>query len=625
MEPFPFSHVTIDDAFWAPWFARLSTVTLPAQFDQIAVHTGRLANFQRVAAGESGGHQGRYYDDSDVYKWCEACAYALAHHRSEPLIQQLNTVIQAIASAQDEEGYLVTFFQLMHPDLKFRNLSYMHEMYCMGHLMEAGVALADCLNDTRLLTCSVKAADLLVSKFGEAGTTGYCGHSEVELALIRLGKHVGNPEYANLARRMMTLRGQKPTLFERELQDDEAMKLSPWAKQYLNLRGEYFQDHAPMVEHTEIVGHAVRGMYLYTAAVSMVDDPAWETMQRTLWRNLVDKRLYVTGGTGSSSKNEGFTRDYDLPNLDSYAETCAAVALIGWGRELAQHFGESDFMDVAELALFNAALAGISTSGDQYFYANPLESRMNHGRVPWFDCACCPPNIARLIGGVHRLAISHSPDANQVWIHFPIQGTYTLPNGQAIRIESGYPASGRFKVTFTGTSATELDLRVRIPGWVDEMGAEIDNVDFEADFEQGYAVFNRTWQPGESLAVDWEMEPRWLESHPLVFDNLGCSALAIGPLIYCLESQDTLKPAQLFMAMTDEPVEVEVGTKPGDWPSAKVSGLRLSPSDQALLYDVSPTTEFEEEEATFIPYALWSNQGPSTMRVWVRSTIGMED
>lgn len=625
MEPIPFANVTIDDAFWAPWFARLATVTLPAQYDQIAVHTGRLMNFQRVAAGERGGHQGRYYDDSDVYKWCEACAYALAHHNSELLVKQLDTVIQAIASSQDDDGYLVTFFQLMHPDLKFRNLSYMHEMYCLGHLMEAGVALAECLNDTRLLICSIKAADLLVSRFGESGTVGYCGHSEIELALLRLSKHVGKPEYAKLACRMMTLRGQKPTLFERELEDAEAMELSPWAKHYLNLRGEYFQDHAPLVEHSEIVGHAVRGMYLYTAAVSMVDDPDWERMQRNLWRNLVDKRLYVTGGTGSSSKNEGFTRDYDLPNLDSYAETCAAIALIGWGRELVQHFGESDYLDVAEIALFNAALAGISTSGDHYFYANPLESRMNHSRVPWFDCACCPPNIARLIGSVHRLAISQSPQANQVWIHFPIQGTYSLPNGLTIRIESRYPASGQFKVTVTGVEAAKLDLRIRIPGWVDEMGAEIDNVDFEADFEKGYAVFDRTWQPGETLSVDWEMEPRWLESHPLVFDNLGCSALAIGPLVYCLESLEASKPAQLFVALTDEPVAVDENPSPGAWPTAQVSGVRVLPSDLAMLYDVSQETEIENEEATFVPYALWSNQGPSTMRVWVRSTIGMED
>lgn len=615
--PLPLADIELDDPFWSPRLRKLAEVTLPQQFDQIKNQTGRLRNFERAAAGEQGGHEGRYYDDSDVYKWLEACAYALKFHADPNLKKMADEAIRAVVACQRPDGYLNTFFQLNHPDKRFLNLSYLHEMYCLGHLFEAGVAWDEALGDRRLLDVSIKAANLLWETFGPGKREGYCGHQEVELALIRLSEHVGEPRYRELAKLMVERRGHKPTIFDAELQDDTAMALSPWATRYLNLRGEYFQDHAPIREHRIVVGHAVRAMYFYTAAVQLAEgDEALETALRSVWTNMTQKRMYLTGGIGSTAQNEGFTQDYDLPNFNSYAETCAAVGLALWGLKMGEMSGESDFLDVAERAIFNGALAGINLGQDLYFYANPLESRGNHQRVPWFDCACCPPNIARLIGSIARFAVGAGPSGT--YVHLPISGTYTHRNGLSVAIQANYPHESAFEIKISGAPKGNAVLRIRIPEWCDEATFDlVGDESYEADFEAGYAVFDREWKVGETLKVDWNAEPKWVQSHPGVVENLGRVALTFGPLVMCLER--TEGSAQQFLADVEPEYVAAFDAKLlGGVPTVVVEGYDQVWDEAQPLYDSAQDVEGDEAQATFIPYYAWGNRGPSSMLVWVR-------
>lgn len=613
MRPLQPREFQMSDDFWAPKVRLLVEATLPQQFEQFE-KTGRIRNFQRVAAGESGGHEGLYYNDSDVYKWVEACAYALNQVPSANLKAKLEGVVTAICGAVQPDGYISTFFQLNHPDMKFRNLSYMHEIYCMGHLIEAGIAMHESLGEDQLYEVAKRVADLLVREFGESGRLGMCGHQEVEIALFRLADSAGDARYAQLARRMIDGRGQKPSVFDKEREDREAMALSPWERNYLNISGDYFQDHAPIREHRIVVGHAVRAMYMYRAACFMAEgDDALETALRSLWENMTTRRMYVTGGVGSTAKNEGFTRDFDLPNRDSYAETCAAVGLARWGAEMTRWTGESDFSDVAERAIFNGALAGLSADGESYFYANPLESFFNHERSEWFPCACCPPNIARLIPSAASMAFGISEDGSSFWIHFPIGGTISIDSKPLFEVESRYPYDSAFAIRYVGREKRLVRIHVRIPDWSDEATFECRPNPHEAEFDKGYAIFDRIWRSGDEIQVDWCAEPKWLVANPNVIECIGKVALSIGPLIYCLETYDREQPAQFFHVDVDQEV-VRDGSR------ATVSGAqRAAAFNEQSLYAEFTNPEYDELEAQLIPYVEWANRGPSSMCVWLRT------
>lgn len=617
MQPLPLSRIRISDPFWNPRLEKLRKTTLPQQYDQIANKTGRLENFRRAAKGESGGHRGIYYDDSDVYKWLESCAYALGGQDDATLWSLADEVIGTVLAAQMEDGYLNTYFQLEHPNLRFRNLAMMHELYCMGHFLEAAVAFDETLGDRRLLNAGLKILDLLIKEFGEGGRPGFCGHEEMELALVRLGLHTGRNDAIELAHRMIDLRGRRPSIFEAELGDAEAMALSPWAKRMLTrdgkYSGEYVQDHAPIREHRIVVGHAVRAMYLYAAAEHfLATDPQLAEALEAVWENLTQRRMYITGGIGSTATNEGFTSDYDLPNHNSYAETCAAVGLALWGKARLSSKLESSYADIIERAIFNGALAGISQSGDLYYYANPLESRFDHSRTPWFDCACCPPNVARLIGSIGRFALSEGD--GKVAIHIPIGGAYEAGDC-TLKIEGEYPYEGRFTIT-VASAKRDFELAVRMPGWCDDATLTIEGEAAPAEYEEGYMVIRRKWKDGDRVEVDWSMDPKWMQSHPNAFDTSGRLALQVGPLVYCLESLDPESPAQLFSPDTESEITIERDRDFGR--SANVPGFRFSSEDPGALYFEAMPETAEECTETMIPYHMWSNRGHSSMAVWLR-------
>jgi uncharacterized protein len=610
-----------------------------AQYRQI-VDTGRIANLERAAKGESGGFEGYRFNDSDVYKWLEAAAYALLHGESAELRQAIDTSVRAVQAAQLDNGYLNSYMQLEHPNLVWRNLNAMHEMYCAGHLIEAGVALQECLDDQRLLDVAIKFADHIADTFGPDKRHGYCGHQEIELALIKLADATGDEKYRSLARWMVEERGSRPSPFEQELEDKEAIALSPAAAALMlkngKYTGEYLQDHLPIREHNEVVGHAVRAMYFYIAAANLeTPSPCLKgegtagggsasyapALERT-WNNLTKKRMYVSGGIGPSGDNEGFTSDFDLPNLTAYAETCAAVGLVFWGHSLLQLTGNSEYADVMERALYNGALAGISLDTTHFFYDNPLESRGQHVRTPWFGCACCPPNIARLIGSVGRYAVSAADMA--LWIHLPIGLTASLELSGVrtqVTINSNYPWSGEVEVSVEPEKPVEAELRFRIPDWADNVETDIPGLEREAEFEGGYIVVKKNWRAGDKANFNIETKPKWVVADPRVRDDLGRAALTYGPLVYCAEEHDLGFAPQLFSAETDAEIAGPKGPRPETDAfsmSIEVPGMRESEQFPDQLYAHLDAVETEDATARFIPYFAWNNRGPGNMQVWVR-------
>lgn len=624
-KPLPLSAITVTDSFWSRWQELLLDVTLPSQFIELE-KSGCLENFRLAARGASDGFKGMWFHDSDAYKFVEACAYALVRRSSTAVHEALETCIKFISEAQEDSGYLNTFFQIKHPTLKWRNLHSMHEMYCLGHLIEAAVALQENLRDDRLIQVAERFADHVMTIFGPGKRTGYCGHEELELALIRLSDVTQKPKYRDFAFWMIEQRGHKPSPFESEFVDPEAMSLLPGSKPDLdaegNYDGSYYQDHLPIWEQTTVVGHAVRAMYLAIAATDLAKRNQDESLMASLdslWKSLTTKRLYITGGLGPSRHNEGFTKDYDLPNRSAYAETCAACGLALWGRHMNEMTGNSEYIDVVERTLYNGMISGISLSGDRYFYDNPLESRGEHERATWFICACCPSNLARLIGSISQFFVSASAD--QIWVNIPagceIKATL---NGVSttLRIFSNYPWSGRVEIEVQPEKPVAFSLNLRIPDWADDVEIDLVDIEHEADFQDGYARFSRVWTAGERIVVDYNLQPQWQEANPLVIDNLGRLALTKGPIVYALESADLGCEPHRFAV--DPEAELTTGTAKFDKfiPTLTAAGWTESNDFPDALYAPFGETSKTESTATFIPYFAWSNRGPGSMLVWVR-------
>ena len=617
--------IKLTGGFWGHWQQILIEETLPQQFEQLEA-TGRLGNFRRVVGQEGGRFSGYRFNDSDVYKWQEAAAYGLSIRPTHELQSMFDITVKLVSDAQMGDGYINTYFQDGRIDQRLTNLNAMHEMYCIGHLIEAGVAAKECLNDERLLEVSVKCAELLCKTFGPDARLGFCGHEEIELALIKLANCTKETKYRDLARWMVESRGQRPSIFEEEVKDDSIRSLAPEAAKLLFKQGiysgEYAQDHVPIREHSSVVGHAVRAMYLYIAAAQLArgqNDQKLESALQKCWESLTRKRMYITGGIGPSGDNEGFTHDFDLPNHSAYAETCAAIGLVMWGQSMLESTGNGDFADVIERALYNGVLSGISLDGNRYFYDNPLESRGEHERSPWFPCACCPPNIARIIGSLGKYAAGIAAD--KFFIHMPIGFDATVQFGEAvgtIKVTSEYPWNGRFEVAIQLDREVTFDLYVRLPDWADEISTEIDGASEEAQYESGYAVFSRNWKPGDTLKVDIEMEPRWMESDPRVRDNLGRTALVNGPLIYCLEERDLGYAPQLFSVDTEAFFQVDNHPRLDQIKTITTSGICDVEVYIDSLYAPIGAMDTRESSATFIPFFAWNNRGKNSMQVWIR-------
>lgn len=623
LENINFSKVTIEDAFWKPRMEKVADVTIPVCMDQTEFKTPRIRNFEITAGLRKGDFEGIFYDDSDVFKALEAIAYSLKVKANPDIEKRADGWIDKIAASQQSDGYINTFYTLKEPDKKWSDMS-MHEDYNGGHLIEAGVAYFNATGKRKLLDVAIKFADHFDALFGPGKRHWVTGHQELELALVKLYKTTGNKKYLNLADWLLSERGHKHAV---------GYTWTDWKDT------AYAQDVLPVKQQTQITGHAVRAMYLYTGAAdvaAMTGDGEYFKAMKTVWEDVVHRNMYVTGGIGSSGSNEGFSIDYDLPNEKAYCETCASVGMVFWNQRMNALSGNAQYIDVLEKVLYNSALDGLSFEGDRFFYGNPLASNGQHFRKEWFGTACCPSNIARLVASLGDYVYGVSE--KDIYVNLFIGSSTSLTVQQTkvdLRQVTEYPWNGKVALEVNPSKNSSFALRIRLPGWLKGQAVPGDLYQFkEVNSQQvtillngvsvpykeelGYAIIEREWHKGDKISFDLPMEVKRVTARPEVKAANNRVALQRGPIIYCVEGTDNEGKAWHFVLPDNEPVKAAfdknmlggIMTLQFNAPSVKISadGLNVSTSKQNI---------------TAIPYFSWCNRGQTPMQVWLPTR--MED
>ncbi|GBC89461.1 Non-reducing end beta-L-arabinofuranosidase [bacterium HR14] len=610
MRAVPMSQVEIRDQFWEPRQQANRSITVPHLFSELE-RAGNIPNLRLAAERKREGYQGPVYMDSDLYKAMEAAAYVLQLYPDDPIRQKLDEVIAILERAQTPEGYLNSYFQVVAPERRWTNLRDDHELYCAGHLIEAAVAHYEATGSDRLLKVATRYADYIDSVFGDAPgkRLGYCGHPEIELALFRLYRATGETRYRDLARFFLLNRGKKIFAQEHNIP----------LEQY---DGTIWQDNVPLTEHREIVGHAVRAAYLFAGATDLVADTGDERVLQMLlrvWENTISRRTYITGGIGNEARHEGFTRDYELPNRTAYQETCASIALIFWAHRMGLLLEEARFFDALERALYNGALAGIALDGKNFYYVNPLESDGTHHRRPWYACACCPPNIARLIASLGGYLYAQTESDLWVNLYVESRAKLSLAGREAVlQVRTNYPWDGTIEVQVVEGAPLEFGLHLRIPDWCAQPRLTLNGKPLPLEIQKGYAVVRRLWQPEDRLALELPMTPLFMEAHPRVEADRWQVAIQRGPLVYCLEEIDQSAPLERMAVDTTSPLRYR-------WEPNLLNGIGVIEGGAVVLDDDSAWGNrlyrplARRQRATFraIPYYAWHNRQPCPMRVWM--------
>lgn len=583
IEQIDFSHVKINDNFWSPRLSKHVTATLPVCIDQIENQTGRIRNFENAAKGE-GEHSGIFFDDSDVYKALEGMAYSLINNPDPELEKKADEWIDKFAAAQRPDGYINTFYTLTGLDKRWTNMD-KHEMYCAGHMIEAGVAYYQATGKRKLLDVCIRMADHMMSQFGPGKRHWVPGHEEIELALVKLYQTTQEQKYLDFAYWLLEERGHGHGSMGNEGKWDPV----------------YYQDIVPVRELTDISGHAVRCMYLYCGmadVAALKKDTGYIAAMDRLWDDVVLRNMYITGGIGSSRDNEGFTEDYDLPNLDAYCETCASVGMVLWNQRMNQFTGDSKYIDVLERSMYNGALAGISLTGDRFFYVNPLESKGDHHRQEWYGCACCPSQLSRFLPSIGNYIYATSQNA--LWVNLYIENTTQVAiddSDLTLRQETNYPWDGSVKLTVSSSKAIQKEIRLRIPGWCQNYTLSVNGEPLDSPQEKGYAIIN-DWQSGDVITLDMDMPVEVVTADPLVKGNIGKRAIQRGPLVYCMEEVDNPNHFD----------QIELNS----------SSVFQTSFDSNLLNGVETIRANDgQQSVTFIPYYAWDNRKAGKMKVWV--------
>ena len=630
LEPVPLGQVHITGGFWGARQEINRRVTLPIEYEQCR-KTGRIAAF-KLDWRPGKPHQPHYFWDSDVAKWLEAAAYSLATCPNQQLAKRVDAVIDLIARAQQPDGYLNVYFTIVAPERRWTNLRDCHELYCAGHLIEAAVAYAQATGKRRFLDVMCRYADYIGQVFGprRGQKRGYPGHEEIELALVKLHRATGQQRYLDLARFFIEQRGTKPHYFRKEAKlrgDDERQSESRVRSRHDPRPYSVYQAHLPVREQDTVVGHAVRAMYLYCGMADVAAATGDTTLAdacRRLWRDLTGKRMYVTGGIGSTSDHEGFTGEYDLPNTDAYAETCAAIGLIFWAQRMLQLDPDAGYADAIERALYNGVLSGLALDGKRFFYVNPLADDGSHRRQEWFGCACCPPNIARLIAGVGQYFYSQSRDT--AWVHqYGSSRAELTVGGQRVVLEQStqYPWRETVRLLVRPEAPATFTIALRIPGWCD--GAELEvggkRVMLSRTTQRGYALLERRWAEGDRVELHLPMPVQRVTAHPRCTADLGKVALQRGPVVYCVEEVDNDADLDMLLLPADLPLTARFDRALlGGVTVITGSARRRDPADWRpdVLYESDqPRTRPARIKA--IPYGCWANRAPGAMRVWLNT------
>ncbi len=627
MKHVPYTSATFADGFFAPRQTINRNVTIPAQLE-ILKKTGRIDAFTHAGQWDPKDFfTSHRFWDSDTAKWLEAAAYSLGTHPDMRLDQAVDDIIAKLARAQMPDGYLNSHYQSQFPHKRWTNLTHDHELYCAGHLLEAAVAHHQATGKTNLLNVLRRYVDHIEKQFRHTSSHARAsdGHEEIELALMRLYKLDGDPRHLALAQHFVDVRGQgrsvlghNPLHADKHFYDEESRRRGEDPRKYWFKSYEYLQAHKPVREHDQIVGHAVRATYLYAAVADLAlvqQDAELRAVCERVWNHLVSKRMYVTGGVGVSAANEGFTDDHDLPDHGAYAETCASIGIVFWAQRMLALTGEARYADEMERMLYNNIPAGRSADGTQYFYENPLASNGNHHRQDWFDCACCPPNLARLFASLSGYAYSFD-DAN-TWIHLLAAGRCDMGPIQ-FALQGEYPWKGR--LTLNVTQATELEhtIRVRIPSWCKQYRVRVNKSSLPAAkrvVDKGYLCVTRRWQPGDTISIDLEMPVERVYAHPNVRNAAGRVALMRGPVVYCFEGCDH---AGLRLEQLRLPAEAAFNLRQtGGTVQLLSEGWLNDASDwDEQLYRTTPNT-LRKVQIAAVPYAMWDNRQPGEMRVWI--------
>lgn len=626
LRPVPFTQVRFHDSFWAPRIEVNRKATIPHIYRKL-VETGRIdafdLNFERPVPSPIV----LIFGDSDPAKWLEAASYVLATHPDPELEDLVDEVADKMISAQQPDGYLNTHFIRTQPEMRWKNLRDWHELYCAGHLIEGAVAHFKATGERKLLDALSRYADHIDAMFGreEGKMRGYCGHPEIELALVRLYHATGNRRYLELASYFVDERGAQPHYYDQEAlaRGEDPKKF--WARTY-----DYCQAQEPIREQKKVVGHAVRAMYLYSAVADLAhekgDAALLETCDR-LWDNLIYRRMYLTGGIGPSRHNEGFTEDYDLPDETAYAETCATIGLVLWNERLLQFDGQRRFADVMERGLYNGFLSGVSLDGSKFYYENPLSTDGTRHRVEWFECPCCPPNVARVLASIGNYF--YSIGDNSLWVHlFGGSSVETELAGGKVGLiqETNYPWEGAVRITLKLARPQRFALNLRLPGWCKGYSLRVNG---QASALQpgpnGYLGIEREWSDGDRVEYEMEMPVRLTWANPAVRQLEGRAAIERGPLVYCLEGADHGGVILDRIAIDGE--SFLEGCSTAFHPDllggvAVIHGNGTIIEDESwegALYD-SRRPARRPVSITAVPYCVWDNREPGEMRVWLRAS-----
>ena len=589
----PFASVKISDDFWRPRISLLKDVTLRVCLYKCE-QTGRIANFVKAAGLAEGEFQGIYFDDSDVYKVLEGASYSLMIDRDPELEAEIDRIAELIASAQEEDGYLCTYFTLKEPDRKWTDME-KHEMYCGGHLIEAAVAYYEATGKRTLIDAACRLADHYDSLFGPGKRHWVEGHEEIELALVKLYRVTKEERYWKLSLWLLEERGRGHgvgAIWDKE----------EWGPGYC-------QDDVPVKDIRHVKGHAVRAMYLYAAMTDVVHasgNPDYLDALLRVWSHTVERNMYITGGIGPSRHNEGFTHDYDLPNESAYCETCAAIAMAFWNHRMNLLLGDAKYADVVEREMYNGSLAGLSLSGDKFFYVNPLASKGDHHRVEWFDCSCCPTNLARFLPSIGNYVYARSQKG--IVVNQYIQGTGDFRVGGSdtnVRLKqtTAYPWQGDIALEVVPERDEAFEIRMRIPGWCRGYRLAVNGEPvpaFEVRLESGYAVLERNWSQGDVVLLQLDMPVEVVRARAEVEADRGMIAIQRGPVVYCVEHADNPHlEYQSFAVRAGEAFAYE-------YRADVLGGVVLLAGSTG-----------EGKPCTLIPYYAWDNRQPGFMQVWI--------
>lgn len=634
-------NIRIRDQFWGRYTGLVTKEIIPYQWkalnDEVedAEPSYCISNFQIAAGEKQGEFKGWVFQDTDLAKWLEAVAYSLSYEKNEALEKLADEAIALVGRAQEKNGYLNTHFSFKTPGRQFKNLKEGHELYTAGHFIEAAVAYYKVTGKDELLRIMCRMADLICEVFHtKRYDNAVPGHEEIELALVKLAEATGEQKYLDMAYDFVNRRGTEPNYLFHESEREDYVDVWHDPNPYVN---EYGQNHLPVRQQKTAEGHAVRAVYLYSAMADLAyayqDEDLLKACEN-LYRNMVEKRMYITGGIGSSGVMERFTTDYDLPNDTNYSESCASIGLAMFCRRMVQITGDAKYIDTMELALMNTVLSGIAMDGKSFFYVNPLEvwpkncipaTDKNHikpVRQKWFGCACCPPNIARTLASLGEYVCFTAEDA--LWLNLFVGGEINTAIGDkplSFTIDSRFPYEGKvqIKVDADNMSGVSGEIRIRIPSYAVNPVFTMDGKVVNPTVENGYAILQEVWTT-QLIDIAFDMEAHFVYANLQVRANNGKAALVRGPLVYCLEEVDNGENLSACYVDTEQPLRMEYDENLlGGTVVIRAAGKKLSQETWGEALYQTKRPKWKDAELTFVPYYSWGNRKTGEMAVWVKA------